>query len=93
MTLQNWDVVLWKVFQSTQDVNVGKLGPSWEVLYRIRSIAEKGTYELEIMEEKVLPSNWNVAHLKKYHFWENTYDQVSLVKLFIYSYNFTNTFR
>ncbi|XP_070020163.1 uncharacterized protein [Nicotiana sylvestris] len=62
------DFVLKKVFQSTQAANAGKLSPNWEGPYMIRGIAGKGAYELETMEGKVLPSNWNVVHLKKYYF-------------------------
>ncbi|XP_070047364.1 uncharacterized protein [Nicotiana tomentosiformis] len=62
------DFILKKGFQSTKAANVGKLSPNWEGPYRIRSITGKGAYELETMEGKVLPSNWNVVHLKKYYF-------------------------
>ncbi|XP_070037174.1 uncharacterized protein LOC142166202 [Nicotiana tabacum] len=60
--------VLKKVFQSTKMANAGKLSPNWEGPYMIRGIAGKGAYELEKMEGKVFPSNWNVVHLKKYYF-------------------------
>ncbi|XP_070035709.1 uncharacterized protein [Nicotiana tomentosiformis] len=62
------DFVLKKVFQSTKAANAGKLSPNWEGLYRIRCIAGNGAYELEIMDGKIVPSNWNVVHLKKYYF-------------------------
>ncbi|XP_075080089.1 uncharacterized protein LOC142165431 [Nicotiana tabacum] len=62
------DLVLKKVFQSSKAANAGKLSPNWEGPYRIRGIAGEGAYELETMDGKVLPSNWNVVHLKKYYF-------------------------
>ncbi|XP_070040608.1 uncharacterized protein [Nicotiana tomentosiformis] len=62
------DFVLKKVFQSTKAANEGKLSPNWEGPYRIRGIAGKGAYELETMEGKILPSNWNAVHLNKYYF-------------------------
>ncbi|XP_075095240.1 uncharacterized protein LOC142173533 [Nicotiana tabacum] len=62
------DFVLKKVFRSTTAVNAGKLSPNWEGPYRVREIAEKGEYEQETMDGKVLPSNWNAIHLKKYYF-------------------------
>ncbi|XP_070014629.1 uncharacterized protein [Nicotiana sylvestris] len=60
------DFVLKKVFQSTKAANVGKFSPNWEGPYMIRGIVGKGAYESETMEGKVLPSNWNDIHLKKY---------------------------
>ncbi|XP_075079067.1 uncharacterized protein LOC142164667 [Nicotiana tabacum] len=62
------DFILKKVFQSTKAANAGKLSPSWEEPYRIRSIIGKGAYELETIEGKVLSSNWNAIPLKKYYF-------------------------
>ncbi|XP_075077219.1 uncharacterized protein LOC142163961 [Nicotiana tabacum] len=62
------DFVLKKVFRSTKVSNAGKLSPNGEGPYRVRGIAGKGAYELEIMDGKVLPSNWNAVHLKKYYF-------------------------
>ncbi|XP_070046208.1 uncharacterized protein [Nicotiana tomentosiformis] len=62
------DFVLKKVFQSTKIAGAGKLNPNWEGPYKVRGIAGKGAYELEAMEDKVLPSNWNDVHLEKYYF-------------------------
>nr|XP_009801046.1 PREDICTED: uncharacterized protein LOC104246848 [Nicotiana sylvestris] len=56
------DYVLKKVFISTRAANAGKLSPNWEGPYKIRGIA------LETMDGKILPSSWNVVHLKKYYF-------------------------
>nr|XP_016447814.1 PREDICTED: uncharacterized protein LOC107772868 [Nicotiana tabacum] len=57
------DFVLKKVFQSRKIES-----KKWEGPYRVRGIAGKGAYELETMDGKILPSNWNVVHLKKYYF-------------------------
>ncbi|XP_070020516.1 uncharacterized protein [Nicotiana sylvestris] len=62
------DFVLKKVFQSMKAANVGKLSPTWEGPYRIHDIEGKRAYELETMDGKILPSHWNVFHLKKYYF-------------------------
>ncbi|XP_075099298.1 uncharacterized protein LOC142176125 [Nicotiana tabacum] len=62
------DYVLKKVFQSTGATNVGKLSPNWEGPYKIYGIARKGAYELESLDDKILPSNWNDVNLKKYYF-------------------------
>nr|XP_009611301.1 uncharacterized protein LOC104104822 [Nicotiana tomentosiformis] len=62
------DFVLKKGFQSTKTTGEGKLNPNWERPYKVLGIAGKGAYELETMDGKVLPSRWNVVHLKKYYF-------------------------
>ncbi|XP_070026012.1 uncharacterized protein [Nicotiana sylvestris] len=62
------DFVLKKVFQSAKAANTGKLSLSWEGPYKIHGIAGKGAYELETMDDKILPSHWNVVHLKRYYF-------------------------
>ncbi|XP_075083613.1 uncharacterized protein LOC142167349 [Nicotiana tabacum] len=46
------EFVLKKVFRSTKTANAGKLSPNWEGPYRVRGIAGKGAYELEIMDGK-----------------------------------------
>ncbi|XP_070013497.1 uncharacterized protein [Nicotiana sylvestris] len=61
------DLVLSKVTQNTRELNAGKVGPTWEGPYRISAIIGKGSYELENQNEDKLPSNWNVAHLKRYY--------------------------
>nr|XP_009795549.1 PREDICTED: uncharacterized protein LOC104242221 [Nicotiana sylvestris] len=62
------DFVLKMVFQSTRAANAGKLSPTWEGPYKIHGIAGKGAYELETMDDKILPSHWIVVHLKRYYF-------------------------
>ncbi|XP_070007806.1 uncharacterized protein [Nicotiana sylvestris] len=62
------DFVLKKMFQSTKAANSGKQSSTWEGPYRVRNIAGKGAYELETMDDKVLPSHWNAVHLKRYYF-------------------------
>ncbi|XP_070056441.1 uncharacterized protein [Nicotiana tomentosiformis] len=54
------DLVLRKVTQNTRELNAGKLGPTWEGLYRVSSITGKGSYKLENQDGVKLPSNWNV---------------------------------
>ncbi|XP_070002360.1 uncharacterized protein [Nicotiana sylvestris] len=61
------DLVLKKVTQSTREVNVGKLGPTWEGIYHVSAITSKGSYEFENQEEVKLPRNWNVTHFKRYY--------------------------
>ncbi|XP_070004759.1 uncharacterized protein [Nicotiana sylvestris] len=61
------DLVLRKVTQNTRELNVGKLGPTWEGPYRISTVTGKGSCELENRDGEKFPSNWNVAHLKSYY--------------------------
>nr|XP_009758262.1 PREDICTED: uncharacterized protein LOC104210972 [Nicotiana sylvestris] len=56
------------VFRSTHAANAGKLSPNWEGKYRIIGITGNGAYELDTMDDKVLPYHWNAVHLKRYYF-------------------------
>nr|XP_009782338.1 PREDICTED: uncharacterized protein LOC104231096 [Nicotiana sylvestris] len=62
------DYILKKVFQSTRAANAGKLSPTWDGSYKVHGIAGKGAHELETLDGKILPSNWNVVHLTRYYF-------------------------
>ncbi|XP_070057509.1 uncharacterized protein [Nicotiana tomentosiformis] len=61
------DLVLRKMTQNTREINVGKLGPTWESPYRVSIVTGKWSYELENQDGVKLPSNWNVTHLKRYY--------------------------
>ncbi|XP_070030766.1 uncharacterized protein [Nicotiana sylvestris] len=60
------DFILKKVFRSTRAANAGKLGPTWEGPYKIHGIVGK-EYKLETMDGTILPSHWNVIHMKRYY--------------------------
>ncbi|XP_075101953.1 uncharacterized protein LOC142177371 [Nicotiana tabacum] len=62
------DLVLRKVTQNTRELNAGKLGPTWKGPYRISAVTRKGSYKLENQNGDKLPSNWNMAHLKRYYY-------------------------
>ena len=62
------DLVLQKAVGNAQDVNAGKLAPTWEGPYRVTAIAGAGAYYLEDMEERALPRPWNVQNLKKFYY-------------------------
>ena len=62
------DLVLQKAVGNAQDVNAGKLAPTWEGPYRVTAIAGAGAYYLEDMEERPLPRPWNVQNLKKLYY-------------------------
>ncbi|XP_070005548.1 uncharacterized protein [Nicotiana sylvestris] len=54
--------------QASKDLREGKLGTNWDDPYKITAAASKGSFQLETMEGKLLPNNWNVAHLKYFNF-------------------------
>ena len=61
------DLVLRKVTLATKDPTQGKLGPTWEGLYRVVRFHRRGTYHLEKLDGEALPHPWNAEHLKKYY--------------------------
>ena len=61
------DLVLRKVTPATNDLALGKLGPSWEGPYKVVHYSRQGNYHLEDSEGKKLPRPWNVEHLKRYY--------------------------
>ncbi|XP_070011422.1 uncharacterized protein LOC142164841 [Nicotiana tabacum] len=62
------DYVLKAKMQASKDPQEGKLGTNWDSPYKITAASSKGSFQLETMEGKVLPNNWNVAHLKYVNF-------------------------
>ncbi|XP_075092585.1 uncharacterized protein LOC142172793 [Nicotiana tabacum] len=62
------DYVLKAKTQAAKDPNKGKLGTNWDGSYKIIASASKGAFQLETMEGNLLQNNWNVAHLKYFHF-------------------------
>ena len=48
------DLVLRKVVGMVRNPAWGKLGPNWEGLYRITSVASIGAYYLEDLDKKVV---------------------------------------
>ena len=57
------DLVLRKVLGTAKNQAWGKLGPNWEVSYRITSVAGIGAYYLKDLDENVVPHPWNVNNL------------------------------
>ena len=62
------DLVLRKVLSTAKNSAWGKLGPNWEGLYRITSMAEIGAYYLEDLEENAVPHPGNVNNLRMYYY-------------------------
>ena len=61
------DLVLRKVVETVKNPAWGKLGPNWEGLYRITSVAGIGVYCLEDLDENAIPHPWNVNNLHCYY--------------------------
>ena len=61
--LASGDLVLRKVMGTTRNLTWGKLGPNWEELYCITSVAKIGAYFLEDLDENVVPRPWIVNNL------------------------------
>ena len=61
------DLVLWKVTPLTKNPTQGKVGLTWEGLYKITHYSRQGSYHLESMDGNKLPRPWNIEHLKMYH--------------------------
>ena len=59
------DLVLRKVVGTAKNPSWGKLGPNWEGLYRIMSVAGIGAYYLKDLDENV---TWNVNNLRRYYY-------------------------
>ena len=62
------DLVLRKVVGTAKDPSWGKLGPNWEGLFWITSVAGIGAYYLKDLDEKAVPCPWNVNNLKRYYY-------------------------
>ena len=62
------DLALRKVLGNTKNLAWEKLGPNWEGLYRITSVAGIGVYYLEDLDEKTVLHPWNVNNLRRYYY-------------------------
>lgn len=61
------NLVLRKVTPAMKDPTQGKLGLTWEGLFRVLYYLRQGSYHLEGLDGKKLPCPWNVENLKRYH--------------------------
>ncbi|XP_070050217.1 uncharacterized protein [Nicotiana tomentosiformis] len=62
------DYVLKAKKQASRDPREGKLGTNWDGPFKITAKANKGSFQLETMEGKLLPNNWNITHLNYFNF-------------------------
>ena len=60
--------MLRKVMGTVKNLSWGKLGPSWERLYRITSVAGISAYFFEDLDENIVPRPWNVNNLRGYYY-------------------------
>ena len=62
------DLVLRKFLGTAKNPAWGNLGPNWEGLYRIISVAGIVVYFLEDLDGHVILRPWNVNNLKRYYY-------------------------
>ncbi|XP_070049878.1 uncharacterized protein [Nicotiana tomentosiformis] len=62
------DYVLKAKTLASKDPREGKLGTNWDGPYKITAKANKGSFQLETMEGKLLPNNRDISHLKYFNF-------------------------
>ena len=60
--------MLRKVMGIVKNLSWGKLGPNWERLYRITSVARISAYFFEDLDENIVPRPWNVNNLRGYYY-------------------------
>ena len=65
MLFQPGNLVLREVTLATEELNAGKLCPTWEGPYKVVKVSKLGTCWMEDMGGKGLPYPWNAEHLKK----------------------------
>ena len=61
------DLILKKVSLATKNPAHGKLGPNWEVPYRVINSKRRGPYYLGGLDGRKLEHPWNVEYLRKYY--------------------------
>ena len=66
--LTSGDLVLWIVVGTAKNQAWEKLGPNWEMPYRITLETGIEAYFLEDLDKHVIPCPWNVNNLKRYYY-------------------------
>ena len=61
------DLVLNRVSLATKDLAHGKLGPNWEMPYKVITSKRQGSYYQETLDRRKLEHPLNVKHLRKYY--------------------------
>ncbi|XP_074346654.1 uncharacterized protein LOC141685454 [Apium graveolens] len=64
---ERWRRFVWKTFQNTMDVTIGKFADTWEGPYFIDAVFGRGAYRLSSLDGTQVPKSWNALHLKLYH--------------------------
>lgn len=63
------NLILWRIMDNRREINSRKLHATWEGLYIIDVVVEKGAYRLKNLNDKQIPRTWSSLHLKKYLQW------------------------
>lgn len=67
MTIQERDLVLRKVNQSTKKMSDRVQGPNWGRPYKVLYSFDNGAYKLGYPNGKIVGKAWNAKHLQKYY--------------------------
>ncbi|GAA0163642.1 hypothetical protein LIER_19456 [Lithospermum erythrorhizon] len=60
------DLVL-QLCSASQPKEQSKLSPKWEGPYRVKKVIRPSTYELEVLDGKVVPRTWHTSKLCRYY--------------------------
>lgn len=63
------NLVLRKITGNIRDPSWGKLGPTWEGLYKVVLIARKGAYGLEDLDGNIVPRLMECKQLEKKYYY------------------------
>ncbi|XP_025618967.1 uncharacterized protein [Arachis hypogaea] len=65
-TFKESDLVLRRTEEARRPPAHGKLAANWEGPFRVTKVLGKGAYQLQTLQGKAIPGNWNVSSLKMY---------------------------
>ena len=66
-TFEVRDIVLRRLFPSSQKLGVGVLRPNWEGLYEIQKKVRKRRYHFKRLDGSKVLRAWNAEHLYHYY--------------------------
>ncbi|XP_057744562.1 uncharacterized protein LOC130962356 [Arachis stenosperma] len=65
-TFKEGDLILRQTEEARRPPAHGKLAANWEGPFRVTKVLGKGAYQLQTLQGKAIPGNWNVSSLKMY---------------------------
>nr|XP_025607235.1 uncharacterized protein LOC112698023 [Arachis hypogaea] len=65
-TFKEGDLILRRTEEARRPPAHGKLAANWEGPFRVTKVLGKGAYQLQTLQGKATPGNWNVSSLKMY---------------------------